>query len=273
METFSFKALFNPSVKFYSVARGRVDCDNTFRLGPRTIHDHLIYYLEKGEMAATVKRKSFTIPKESLFWLQPDTEHTIRQLNEKPATVCFFRFYLSVNDKPLRLAEPYILSPRYPSLLPHIHSMLPENSIQGDEENQYLLCQLATLLMKITVTESENDSRDTGGLRLKQRKSAIAFMRKNLSNRLSMDDLAYACGLNSDYFSRQFKKSFRLTPQEWIKRERIRAACDYLLESGLNTSEIAQKLGYQELSFFSRQFKEVMGKSPMNWISHNTSAF
>lgn len=263
----TINSITDSSFEFSVTTRGRVTCEPDFKIGPRTINDHLIYFIEKGEMAATINRKHIVIPKESVFWLQPGTEHSIRLTEKRNATVFFLRFFLGNNSTPVKLNFPYFITPPYPSLLPHFQSILSMNSPHGDFEKPYIRCHLGILFTKIMQESEIEQNYEKNGLRLHQRKKAIDFLKTNITTRFSIKKLADSCALNVDYFSRQFKKSFGISPAEWIKRERIRIACDYLLESGLSVSEIAHKLGYEELYFFSRQFKEITGKSPLKWAA------
>jgi AraC-like DNA-binding protein len=91
-----------------------------------------------------------------------------------------------------------------------------------------------------------------------------------MANPFPIANLALALSLNPDYFSRQFKKTFGVPPQEWIKRERIHQAATHLLETSTPIKLIALSLGYDDLYFFSRQFKSVTGKSPRHYRAIHT---
>ena len=95
------------------------------------------------------------------------------------------------------------------------------------------------------------------------------YIQKNIQKRFTSAELAKELKMNNDYFSRQFKKSFKQSPREFIKQERIRRAASLLMESNLNISEISQFLGYQDIYQFSQQFKKIYGKSPNNFRKNN----
>lgn len=249
---------------FIVTTRGRQECGPGWRLGPRVIPDHLIYFLESGVFEARVEDDKFRIEPERVFWLKPGVEHFFHVPAGGAVTVNYFRFFLGQKKEPDRPPKAYDLFDPSPGLLPLFHAMLPVNSPQGDYEIPYLRSQLGVLFSKILGEQGLAETPGPG-LKARQRKSALDFARRNLTRRFTLQEWAAAAGLNFDYFSRQFRKRFNMTPQEWIKRERIRLACDHLLESGLSVSGIAEKLGYGDLFFFSRQFKEVMGESPAQW--------
>ncbi|MFA7345681.1 MAG: AraC family transcriptional regulator [Terrimicrobiaceae bacterium] len=84
---------------------------------------------------------------------------------------------------------------------------------------------------------------------------------------MSPGDLARLAGLSTDYFTRQFKHSFGVSPREWMVRQRLRQAAGLLAETDERISEIALRLGYPDVFLFSRQFKAGFGSSPQHWRS------
>jgi AraC-like DNA-binding protein len=101
-----------------------------------------------------------------------------------------------------------------------------------------------------------------GGLTPSQREKVLAYASRHIASRPTPNDLAGQVGLSSEYFARQFKKTFGVVPRAWLIQERIRAAAISLVETNDTISELANKLGYEDLFLFSRQFKQVMGCSP-----------
>jgi AraC family transcriptional regulator of arabinose operon len=51
---------------------------------------------------------------------------------------------------------------------------------------------------------------------------------------------------------------------------KIRAACDYLIYSESNISEIADRLGFTNVHNFSRAFRKATGQSPSAYRSGKT---
>ena len=60
-----------------------------------------------------------------------------------------------------------------------------------------------------------------------------------------------------------------ISPNELIRKIRIKTACRLLLEKRLNISEIAYDLGFSDPKYFSNVFKKEMGISPTAYIKQH----
>ncbi|WP_428821521.1 AraC family transcriptional regulator [Microbulbifer sp. MCCC 1A16149] len=54
--------------------------------------------------------------------------------------------------------------------------------------------------------------------------------------------------------------------QQLLDRTRVEQVCTYLLEGNLSLTEIAELVGYSQLSALTRAFKRIMGASPRSWL-------
>ena len=96
----------------------------------------------------------------------------------------------------------------------------------------------------------------------------LQFIRKNICENLSIDDLARRSYLSRPQFFRVFKQELGITPVELVNKERLRLAKRILLE----TRDITQACfaaGFNSLSYFHRIFKKEERKTPMVWLEEN----
>ena len=93
-------------------------------------------------------------------------------------------------------------------------------------------------------------------------RSAIGFMKANLSRKLCVDEIAANAGLSKFYFLREFKRITGYTPTHYLNTIR----CEYarnLLESGqYSVKEIAFLCGFTNNSYFSNVFRQHTGLLP-----------
>jgi AraC-like DNA-binding protein len=82
------------------------------------------------------------------------------------------------------------------------------------------------------------------------------------AGRLTTARLAEAARLSPAYFARRFRRSFGLSPREWLVAERMRRSAVMLLDDDAPVGDIANRLGYADLFLFSRQFRRHHGCSP-----------
>ncbi len=88
---------------------------------------------------------------------------------------------------------------------------------------------------------------------------------QSYGSRLEVPDLAHMAHLSISQFDRRFKRLFGLTPQQFILRVRIHAACRAITSTRRSISQIAQQTGFCDQSYFTKQFRKLMGKTPSGY--------
>ncbi|MBD2848507.1 helix-turn-helix domain-containing protein [Paenibacillus sp. IB182496] len=81
----------------------------------------------------------------------------------------------------------------------------------------------------------------------------------------TLKQLARELHLNDAYASVRFKQLFGTSPVVMQRRIKIERAKLLLAQADLSVGEIAEELGFHELSSFSRCFKAAVGCSPMQY--------
>ncbi|MDR9853131.1 AraC family transcriptional regulator [Paenibacillus sp. VCA1] len=94
--------------------------------------------------------------------------------------------------------------------------------------------------------------------------TVIRYMEENISEPLSVKDLAKQVHLNPNYFSQLFRGMLGLSPIHYLNRMRIEKAKTLLAGTELTVSEIASRVGI-EPHYFSRMFKAQEGYSPSHY--------
>jgi AraC-like DNA-binding protein len=182
-----------------------------------------------------------------------------------PFTVHFFRVRLAKDSRRefstqtgnIVLHDAVALLPPMAALTSELRSRLPFTNTRL-RAALALVCSQAFRLR--AAPEAQN-----AGLSAAQRRHIAEFQRERVKARPTPADLARELRLSHDYFSRVFRRSFGMTPKEWLMRERIRHAAQWLASSVQNISEVAYEYGYPNVYLFSRQFKQVMGVGPKVW--------
>ncbi len=79
-----------------------------------------------------------------------------------------------------------------------------------------------------------------------------------------MTALARALGLTADYFTRAFRRSYGMSPRQWLLSERL-AGARMAIAKGGPIKSVAHQFGYRDPHLFSRQFRKAFGLSPRQW--------
>ena len=99
-------------------------------------------------------------------------------------------------------------------------------------------------------------------------KRGQAYLLENLSQNISLDELAKHSGLSPYHFLREFRKQNGLPPHAFQLQERVNAA-KRLLAEGQPIARVAAETGFSDQSHFTRKFKSFVGATPRQYQSGN----
>ncbi len=102
-------------------------------------------------------------------------------------------------------------------------------------------------------------------------KTALDYIQKNLSQPLTVGDIAAACGYSETYMMKLFKKMTGSTCVEYVNSYRLKECAERLLTSQEKILDIAYGYGFNNVSYFNLQFKKVYGMTPKEYRSLKTA--
>ncbi|BBI33499.1 response regulator [Cohnella abietis] len=91
------------------------------------------------------------------------------------------------------------------------------------------------------------------------------YIKTHMQQEISLQEIANAFYLNSNYLSRLFKEVSHMGFTEYVLHEKTELAI-VMMKNGKTLTEISEKLGYLNLSSFTRMFKKVRGASPSRYL-------
>jgi len=116
---------------------------------------------------------------------------------------------------------------------------------------------LAELLDKVTLTRHPQIERRPSWLpRLIEKVTA------DYSERLTLDELGAEAGVHPVHLSRVFRKCVGEGIGEYVRRLRIRAACEQMINPEVSMAEISLATGFADQSHFTRSFHRLTGMTP-----------
>lgn len=95
--------------------------------------------------------------------------------------------------------------------------------------------------------------------------NVVTYINSHYREIKSMDEITQACFISKSYLCHIFKKEYNMTVMEYLKRVRIRYACEFLATSDKTFSLIATKMGFADISHFTKNFKKIMGCTPREY--------
>jgi AraC family transcriptional regulator of adaptative response / DNA-3-methyladenine glycosylase II len=86
--------------------------------------------------------------------------------------------------------------------------------------------------------------------------------------------LARTCGVRPTKLGELFRTHAHMTPAAFLRRERVRRACDLLLQQNDRIVEVGLEVGFESESVFHRQFLAHTRMTPGEWrVLKNSSTF
>jgi AraC-like DNA-binding protein len=255
-------ALLDPRCRIGLPQSGHVRLFEGWVVKPRAIPEHLVYLVDDSVLHGRLGSRRIRLDPGMLLWAMPGALHEF-WLPEGPRPL-LYQFKLVLEDaggRPLRLASDYVEVADGRSLIAPLAEVMRESSSRDPFATLRLRAALVTLLSG-ALRLSRSGGVDGPVLDARQREKIAAHVSRRAAERVEPAQLARLVGLNADYFTRLFTRTYGMPPRRWILRERMRVAADLLREGDEPIAEVAKRLGYPDVFLFSRQFKQAHGRSP-----------
>ena len=98
-----------------------------------------------------------------------------------------------------------------------------------------------------------------------QIESAVEHIRNNFREKISVSGLAQRAGLSRRQFDRKFQEAFGISPQQFIIKTRVQAACEALADAQVPIVDVAFEHGFSDQSSFTTHFHRHMGVTPLQF--------
>ncbi|MFY8222230.1 MAG: helix-turn-helix domain-containing protein [Pirellulales bacterium] len=100
----------------------------------------------------------------------------------------------------------------------------------------------------------------------------LVHMRRNFAEPLSNATLAQIAGRSVRAFERMFRRQMQATPQQFLRRLRLRLACRELTAGRSSLTAISAAHGFCDQSHFVREFRREFGMTPGDYRSQQAGA-
>jgi AraC-like DNA-binding protein len=262
---------------------------NDYILTPN-YHDYLeIGYIADGRGFLNVENRKYSVKKDDLVVLGNFEVHTYTTSKNQffDLIVIFFLPELMFSPGGLGLDFEY-LKPFYnrssnfsniirsdkidPSIILNLLEKIYNASAKKNlnfklEVKLYLseiLLNLVNYYEKTGIKKSIHHSKKVKDLnRLKE---LISFIQKEYQNNITLEEAAKMVGMSIHYFCKFFKRVIGKTFTNYVLSIRIDRAKELLLSEKISSTDIAFKVGFENLSYFYRKFKEFTGFCPGEFL-------
>ncbi len=242
-------------------------------------HDELeIFVLDSGQCKAELNGTHFTLSKGEGCFVNQDILHSFEAIT-KEAHFRSFVFHSSfisgiagsVFD--LNYISP-LLSQGSPFLIFHpekdqnyFHAFNDAFDACKQEESGYefqLRHALSNILL-YCIKANDSPKSNTSILINHRIKQMILWIDDHIEDDISTAHIAKQCNLCVRECQRCFEKALNLSPMEYVRQKRILKAAEWLKQTDMQITEIANRLHFSSSSHFIKVFKEKVGCTPVHY--------
>lgn len=233
-----------------------------------TKHTHYfseLFYVLNGRGNFVVEDEVFEVSADDMVIVNPNVEHTERSVGQHPLEYVVLGvdgLVFSFDDGKSPAYSKYNYASLKKTLNFYLGTMISE--MEQRNESHQIVCQDLLEVFLITISRHANFSYFSSATQKESKEIASAkrYLEANYKENISLDELAQICHLNKYYLVHNFKKTYGISPINFLIERRIEE-CKYLLETtDYSLSQIAQIVGFSSLSYFSQSFKKVAKFSP-----------
>ena len=171
-------------------------------------------------------------------------------------------FTISVAEAALRSALEWTTLPDSALVLPHslveLARRVARESVSPDGSSPLAAEAFCLELLARTSWSFDREPPSSPGWLRRARE----LLRDSFEDDLSLAEIAAAVGVHPVHLTRTFRRHFRCTPGEYLRRCRLEKAASLLAESAAPLSEMALASGFADQSHLAKSFKRAFGMTP-----------
>ncbi|MFC5448895.1 helix-turn-helix domain-containing protein [Paenibacillus aestuarii] len=244
---------------------GKVVCERNWKWDTRhnPLPDYDLWYAWDGAGEMRINDDpAIAIQRGTCFLLRPGDRTFAVHHPDRPLTVTFIHFSLTdppadicdnFPDRYRLLHEPLFFETLLTQLTSTLQRLQPLNLVEA---------QLLLKLMMLKLRQADVWPTSQGRQQLSAIQHVAELVRQSPAAPHSLAQLAEQVHMSPRYLSIKFKQVMGETLEHYCVRMRLERAENLLRYNGMNVSEVAEALGYSDISFFSRQFLKYRGKRP-----------
>ena len=242
-----------------------------------------LVYAHKGEVVIETPERTQILHKGEAFIHKPYEFHKIRA-NNTACNMIFLSFDTESEELFLAAGKPLVVSQSQVHTILRIAdecavSLAGKNSmpdLEKDKKPEFAASQIIKNLLEVLLIDFIRQVTGNSPEKLSQPtlyteksivQSAISYMQNNLTQKLTLQDIAAQVGYSASYLSSVFRKTMNISVINYCILLKIEKAKKLIAEGNKNINEIAEILDFNSVQYFSTQFKKITKMTPTQFAS------
>lgn len=232
------------------------------------IHEHILLYCIDGNGWIRTNSLKKPVCKGDLVFLEADSPHEYGAAEENPWSIYWVHFLgKGVDDifRCLDMSSPSNILPvgeRTDLILLMGEALKTLANGYSFSDLFHASACLQNFLSYILQINTYAHLQDAKSIPLE---SLVHFLRQNICETYTLDQLAEYMCMSKYHFTRKFKERTGYSPIEYFTRMKIQKACELLETSSVEVKEISGYLSFCNPYYFSEVFKKITGYSPRDY--------
>ncbi len=245
-----------------------------------------IVYADKNDIILTADNENLILKEGEIYFHKPNEYHTHSADGINPPNVFISSF--ESRSEAMRFFEnrKILLEPRFKTFISQIVSeakMTFDMPVSNPETKKLELLHTTTLggrqiikntleLLLINIMREQTETMEGNSIFLPERqldkklvKDIIQILNKNVTGRISIEEITNFTFYGRAYLFREFKKSTGHSIMEYYNNLKIEKAKELIAKSDKSIREISEILCYDTPNYFSKSFKKATGFTPSEY--------
>lgn len=247
-----------------------------YSMSTHHFHDsYEIYYMNAGSRDYFISDTTYRVKQGDLVLIRPLDLHKTMDTGECHSRVLIsfkpsflpFKGFEKVLEQCFGVSKVITFNyPMHNTIEDMIHDILVESNTKSFSFEANLQIHLAKLLIDISkYLEQEHHPNNLEPAVNQKVYEVIHYLKANYTNPITLDGLADDFYISRYYLTRVFKKTTGFTIFEFIHSLRVVEAQKLLKTTSMKVIDIAEKVGFPNVSNFGKVFKSITNLSPLNY--------
>ena len=233
-------------------------------------------FVVAGEGEYVLEGEQFDICAGDLFLVRPNEQHCV------PTITSDELLSFNIHFSPLyvwRVLSDYIETERLNSLVrsdiaiaarvrgnAEVTALVKEAREAFAADDRFALRRLVPmLLVEIAKTLPKSQGVIGSTLHLRDVRAAIHYIEGNLSEHITLEDIARAGNMSKSHLNEWFRTVTGMTPYEYLLVSRVERAVELLRGTDMTVLSVSESCGFSNLANFNKAFKKRTGLTPQGY--------